>query len=186
VSYVQKNFFAGETFVDLADCRGRAETWCTTTAGLRIHRTTQCRPVEAFVAEEQPLLLPLPESPFDTPTWSEPKVHRDFHVEVDRALYSAPHALIGHRVRARRDSSTVKLYFRGELVKVHPRASPGQRSTDPMDYPTGKEIYATRDVTRLQLMAAEHGEAVGRFALGLLDTRCRGRRCARSIACSAS
>ncbi len=29
VHYVQKNFFAGETFVDLADCRARAETWCT-------------------------------------------------------------------------------------------------------------------------------------------------------------
>ncbi|MDQ1425406.1 MAG: hypothetical protein QOD72_2904 [Acidimicrobiaceae bacterium] len=25
---------------------------------------------------------------FDVPRWSEPKVHRDFHVEVDRALYS--------------------------------------------------------------------------------------------------
>jgi putative heme degradation protein len=36
--------------------------------------------------------------------------------------------------------------------------------------PTGKEIYATRDVDRLQRMAAEHGEAVGRYAAALLDT----------------
>ncbi len=56
VQYVQKNFFAGETFIDIIDCRARAETWCSTTAGLRIHGTTQCRPLEAFRVEEQPLL----------------------------------------------------------------------------------------------------------------------------------
>jgi hypothetical protein len=27
---VQKNIFAGESFVDLADCRERAEIWCKT------------------------------------------------------------------------------------------------------------------------------------------------------------
>lgn len=80
VHYTQHNFFAGETFVDLADCRARAETWCTETAGMRVHGTTQCRPIEAFRTEELPLLLPLPTTPFDTPKWSEPKVHRDFHV----------------------------------------------------------------------------------------------------------
>ena len=52
VPYVRNNFFAGETFVDLADCRARAETWCATTAGMRIHGTTQCRPAESFATEE--------------------------------------------------------------------------------------------------------------------------------------
>jgi hypothetical protein len=101
--------------------------------------------------------------------WSQPKVHRDFHVEVDKALYSAPHHLIGRQLNARRDSTTVKLYFRGELVKVHPRKAPGQRCTDPADYPTGKEIYATRDLDRLRAMAAAHGDAIGVYATALLD-----------------
>ena len=170
VPYVRDNFFAGETFVDLADVRTRAERWCTDTAGRRVHGTTQCRPIEAFRAEELPLLGSLPGAPFDVPRWSEPKVHRDFHVEVDKALYSAPHHLIGRHVKARRDSSTVKLYFRGELVKVHPRKAPGQRCTDPADYPTGKEIYATRDLDRLRRLAADHGDAIGRYADALLDT----------------
>ena len=101
---------------------------------------------------------------------SEPKLHRDFHVEVDKALYSAPHRFIGNHLRARRDSTTVKLYFRGELVKVHPRMEPGKRSTDPADYPTGKEIYATRDVERLKSLASSHGEAIGLYAKALLDS----------------
>ncbi len=170
VPYVRNNFFAGESFVDLTDCRERAETWCQQTAGMRIHGTTQCRPAEEFRLAELGKLLGLPGTAFDIPRWSEPKVHRDFHVEVDKALYSIPHQFIGRRVKARRDSKTVKFYFRAELIKVHPRKAPGQRSTDPADYPTGKEIYATRDVKALKRLAAQHGEAVGRYAEALLDT----------------
>ncbi len=170
VPYVRNNFFAGETFTGLADCRARAQRWCTETAGMRVHGTTQCRPIEAFKTEELPRLLCLPGAPFDVPRWSEPKLHRDFHVEVDKALYSAPHHLIGRRLKARRDSTTVKLYFRGELVKVHPRKAAGQRSTDPADMPTGKEIYATRDVDRLRRMAGDYGDAIGLYATALLDT----------------
>ena len=170
VHYVQHNFFAGEEFIDLPDCRGRGETWCSTTAGLRIHGTTQCRPLELFRAEELPLLLPLPGTPFDVPTWSDPKVHRDFHVEIDKAIYSVHHLLVGRTLRARRDSSTVKLYLKGELVKVHPRKPPGARSTDPADMPTGTEIYATRDVERLGRMAADAGPSIGIYAAAILDT----------------
>ncbi len=170
VPYVRNNFFAGETFVDLADVRARAERWCADTAGMRVHGTTQCRPIEVFRAEELALLLSLPAAPFDVPKWSEPKVHRDFHVEVDKALYSAPHHLIGRRLRARRDSATVKLYFGGELVKVHPRQAPGRRHTDRADLPAGKEIYATRDLEALRRMAAGHGDAIGIYAQVLLDT----------------
>jgi hypothetical protein len=170
VHYVQQNFFAGEEFIDLADCRVRAETWCSTTAGLRTHGTTLLRPIEAFRTEELPLLLPRPGAPFDVPTWSDPKVHRDFHVEVDKAIYSVHHLLVGRTLRARRDTNTVKMYLKGELVKVHPRKPPGGRSTDPADMPTGKEIYATRDVDRLGRMAAEAGPSVGLYAAAILDT----------------
>jgi transposase len=170
VHYVQHNFFAGEEFIDLADCRARAETWCSVTAGTRIHGTTQCRPIEAFRAEELPLLLPRPGAPFDVPTWSDPKVHRDFHVEVDKAIYSVHHLLVGRTLRARRDSSTVKLYLKGELVKVHPRKPPGAKSTDPADMPSGKEIYATRDIASLGRMAADHGPSIGLYAAAILDT----------------
>ena len=60
VQFVRGSFFAGETFIDLADAQRRAETWCRERAGLRIHGTTQQRPAEVFAAEEQPRLLPAP------------------------------------------------------------------------------------------------------------------------------
>jgi hypothetical protein len=137
---------------------------------MRIHGTTQCRPIEVFRTEEQPLLLPLPCGPFDTPAWSEPVVHRDFHVQVAKAIYSVHHHLVGRTLRARLDSTTLKLYLKGELVKFHPRIPAGQRRTDPDDMPKGTEIYATRDIDRLAQMAANEGEAIGRYATALLDT----------------
>lgn len=169
VHYVQHNFFAGEVFRDLEHCRAMAETWCTDVAGTRIHGTTQLRPIEAFRSEEQPLLLAAPGSPFDTPVWSTPKVHRDLHVEVDRALYSVPRAFLGQHLSARRDATTVKLYCHGELVKVHLRVKPGQRSSDPADFPAGTQVYATRDVESLARMAALHGASVEAMARALLE-----------------
>ena len=170
VQYVQRNFFAGETFVDLADCRVRAETWCAMTAGMRIHGTTQLHPAESFRAEELALLRPLPGTPFDTPVWSEAKLHRDCHCQVAKSLYSVSYTLVGQTLRVRRDSTVVKFYLRGELVKVHPRVAPGERSTDPADFPPGKSIYATRDVASLTRLAALHGPAVGAYAAAILDT----------------
>jgi type I restriction enzyme R subunit len=58
-------------------------------------------------------------------------VHRDHHVEVARSLYSVPGALIGARVEVRADKALVRIFHRGQLVKVHPRQAPGRRSTDP-------------------------------------------------------
>jgi len=160
---------ASDVVLGFAAPSSPAATSCAT-AGMRVHGTTQCRPIEVFRAEEQPLLGPLTYGAFDTPTWSEPKVHRDFHVQVDKAIYSVHHHLIGRTLRARLDSTTLKLYLSGELMKVHPRIPPGRRRTDPADMPTGTEIYATRDTDRLQQLASQGGEAIGRYAAALLDT----------------
>ena len=98
------------------------------------------------------------------------KVHRDFHVEIARSLYSAPKEYLGCRLDARADSALVKLYHRGQLVKTHPRAEPGRRVTDPADLPEHKTVYAMRDVASLAAAARRHGDNVGVYAERLLDT----------------
>ena len=170
VQYVRGSYFAGEDFVDLPDAQRRATTWCDTTAGLRVHGSTQCRPLEVFRVEEAPLLLPAPAHPYDLPLYAKPKVHRDHHIEVDKALYSVPGNLIGFRVSARADARLVKVFHRGHLIKVHPRQPQGGRRTDPADLPSGTEVYAMRDIEALKRMAAGHGPAVGAFATALLDS----------------
>lgn len=169
VSYVRRSWFAGETFVDLADARARAEVWCRTTAGLRVHGTTAARPAQHFALVEAPHLRPAPAWPYDLPIYARPKVHRDHHLEVAKALYSVPGHLIGARVDVRADGQLVKIFHRGVLVKTHPRQSAGGRSTDPADLPADKTVYAMRDLDRLQRLAAGHGPAIGAYAAVLLD-----------------
>ncbi len=62
------------------------------------------------------------------------------------------------------------MFFRGQLIKVHPRTHVGGRQTDPADLPADKTAYAMRDIERLKAMAAQHGPAVGAYAAVLLDT----------------
>jgi transposase len=170
VQYVRGNFWAGEDFADLADAQARAQAWCTGVAGMRIHGTTCARPAEAFAQYESAALLPLPDTGYDVPVFTAVKVHRDFHVEVARSLYSAPQQYLGRYLDARADSGLVKLYHRGVLVKVHPRAEPGRRVTDPADLPEHKTAYAMRDIEHLAATARGHGEHVGAYAGRLLDT----------------
>jgi len=169
VQYVRGNFFAGEEFIDLTDAQARAETWCSEKAGMRIHGTICARPAEVFAEHEAAMLLAAPQSRYAVPIYVEVTVHRDFHVQVGKALYSAPKHLIGQQVQARADDELVKLFHRGQLIKTHPRQQPGRRSTDPEDLPAAKTAYAMRDLQRLIAAAAAHGRNVGIYAERLLD-----------------
>jgi hypothetical protein len=135
---------------------------------MRRHARTQRRPREHFESVELEHLLPVPTSPYDIPLWSSPKVARDQHAQVAKALYSLPTRYVGKTLRARADRHTVRFFVGTELVKTHPRRPPGQRSTDALDFPPEKSVYARRDVAFLEREAARHGEAIGTYARALL------------------
>jgi len=130
VQSVRDDCFAGEQLHTLEQARAHARRWCLEDYGMRRHSTTQRLPREHFEAEEHGQLLPVPTTPYDVPVWCEPKVARDQHAAVAKALYSLPTELVGKRLRARADRLTVRFYAHSVLVKVHPRTPPGKRSTD--------------------------------------------------------
>jgi hypothetical protein len=169
VQTVRDDCFAGEGLQSLEQARTHGHHWCEHEYGMRRHSRTGRLPREHFTAVEQPALLPAPSVPYDLPLWCTPKVARDQHAQVARALYSLPTHLVGRTLSARADAVTVRFYHHGQLVKTHPRMAPGQRSTDPADFPTEKSAYALRDVAFLERQAVRHGEAVGRFAHALLE-----------------
>jgi len=169
VPFVRGSLFAGESFIDLADAQRRAEQWCRVRAGMRVHGTIQARPAEVFRVEEAPVLAPAPAAPYDLPIYANAKVHRDHHIEVAKALYSVPGNLIGSQVDVRADRALVRIYARGQLVKVHPRQAPGRRVTDADDLPSERTAYAMRDLDALRRLAAGHGPAVGAFTTALLE-----------------
>ena len=170
VAYVRERWFDGEKFVGgLDDIRAHATNWCKVTAGGREHGTTCRVPREHYDSEEKAHMKKAPAAPFDVPRWTDAKVHADHHVQVGRAIYSVPTAHLHKIVDVRVDCTTVKIYLKNELIKVHPKKPPGGRSTDPNDYPTGKADYAMRSVDGVRKRALSQGDNIGALAERLLD-----------------
>jgi hypothetical protein len=170
VQDVRGDCFAGERIVEIEGARERGLSWSRDDYGLRPHTTTGRRPREHFETDEKPLLKPAPTDRYEVPKWSTPKVHRDQHAQVARSLYSLPTRFVGKTLHARADLRTVRFYEGACLVKAHPRVPPRRRSTDPSDFPVERTVYALRDVESLKRWAREHGDAVGDFAVKLLDS----------------
>jgi transposase len=168
VQYVQTSLFVGERFSTLTEAQAAAERWCRGTAGQRVHGTTRRRPAEHYAQVERQHLLPAPEEPYRVARWSEVKVPRDHHVSVAKALYSVPTQYLGERVQVRSGDDLVKIYYRGQLIKTHPRVDPGERSTDPEDYPVGVRELACRDQQALLTQSQQAGHAIGLYAERLL------------------
>ena len=72
-------------------------------------------------------------------------------------MYSIPGNLIGARVEVRADRQLVRVFYRGVLIKIHPRQAPGGRVTDAEDLPAEKTAYAMRDLDHLRRLAAAEG-----------------------------
>ncbi len=171
VKFTQRSFFAGEALLDIGDAQRRADDWCRGRAGQRVHGTTRQRPRPRRSRSTRRRCCCLPRrSATGCLAWSEAKVQRDFHVRAQSAFYSVPYGLIGQQVTVRADDALVKVYHRGQVVKVHPRQPAGGRSTDTADFPPGTDVYARRDVDRLAKMAGARGEAIGAYAARILDT----------------
>lgn len=168
VPFVRERFYKGGVFHDLDDANRQAATWCREVAGQRVHGTTRQQPLAVFEAIEQSALLPWDGVPYDVPTWATPKVAPDYHVQFARALYSVPEKYRGHRVEVRGDRQLVRIYWKGELVKTHPRKAAGERSTDVNDYPVNRRPYAIRAPEQCIQQGQQHGEHVGRFLTELL------------------
>lgn len=129
VKYVQNNALKGRTFPSLAGQNEFLSEWERRVADTRIHGTVR-QQVSVLFNAERSALLPLPESLFPSFTEARRKVHRDGHVEFDKAYYSVPPEYLGREVWVRGESRIVRiLNHRLETIALHARAEPGRFAT---------------------------------------------------------
>ena len=171
VQYARERFFKGGNFKDLADVRGQAQRWCRDVAGMRIHGTTRRQPLQVFLDEERHALLPWNGEPYELTHWRTAKVHDDYHVACQYAIYSVPFALCppGQQVEVGLGLKLVRIFHRGQLIKIHARQPRGGRSTDPADYPAELSAYTLRGPDGIKRKAREMGPAVAEFAERLFE-----------------
>ena len=128
---------------------------------------------ELFEAIERDALAPLPTRPFEYAEWKSAKTHPDYHIEVDHAFYSVPHALIGRRVRVRLTHKTVEIFYNHTRVACHIRSHRrGSHVTVDGHMPANHRHYGDRTPEKLKNRA----RLIGENTLILIDrTLCERR-----------
>lgn len=172
VKYAQENALKGRTFTSLAEQNAFLLEWERAVADTRIHGTTRKQVGALFAEVERPALRPLPDSLF--PMFEEGRrvVHRDGHVEVQRAFYSVPPEYLGHELWVRWEARLVRIFDeRLKLIAVHTRRDPGAFSTDPTHIHTHKRRIIERGADWLLSRAGLVGTATGAWARAMYSQR---------------
>jgi transposase len=160
VHYVKRNFLGGREPTAITQANQDVRVWCLTTAGQRVHGTTQEQPLVRFEETERSQLQPLPATPYDLAVWKQAKLHRDCHIVFEKAYYSAPFRLVGQRLHVRGGTHEVRIYSGDyQLVATHDRAAPGERRTHPDHLPPHKVAGVTLDREACSILAEEVGPA---------------------------
>jgi transposase len=173
VDYVQNNALKGRRFTSLEEENLFLLDWELTVADTRIHGTTRRQVGKHFADVERGALVPLPLEPF--PSYHEGRriVHRDGHIEVERAYYAVPPEYLARQVWVRWDGHLVRIYNeRMESVAVHPKQEPGRFSTPPQ-YIASEKISAVEHGAAWLLgkVASRLGQHSTTWAEGMVQAR---------------
>jgi len=78
---------------------------------------------ELFLAEEKPMLGPLPLQPFELKYYRLLKVAHNNHIYLaqDKHYYSVPYTYTGSRVKVIYTRTMVYIYAKGDQIAIHPR-----------------------------------------------------------------
>ncbi len=172
VHYVQRNFMAGQEFVDIQMANVHLRDWVMNTAGVRKHGTTGEAPLHLFNEIEKACLQPLPAAPFRLLEIRPVTVHPDCHVVIAGSFYSAPFIYVGQELAAHVSENFVEIYKGLELVATHPHSTrPGQWHTRLEDYPPAKAAYLIRTPDYCRKLAAKIGPATLGVVEQLLNDR---------------
>jgi transposase len=171
VKYVKNNGLKGRTFTSLGEQNAFLEDWERSVADTRIHGTTK-QQVGKLFERERPHLRPLPIHRFPAYHEARRAVHRDGHVEVEGAFYSAPPEYVGSRVWARWDARLVRLYNeRFEPLGVHAKAEPGRFRTSAGHIPREKVSAVERGTDALLRQASSIGPETRQWAEAMTAAR---------------
>jgi len=105
---------------------------------------------QRFEQIDQPALRPLPAVAYELAEWKHAKVNLDYHVILERHLYSVPHALVHAQVELRYTATSVEVLHKGQRVAVHRRdPMPGAYTTLSAHMPKAHQKHLAWTPTRL-------------------------------------
>jgi len=124
---------------EIARANHLAQEWARWDNGMKVHGTTGLKPYEVFQELEKPMLLPLPEQPFEIATWKEAKVHADQFIQFEKKFYSLPEVYTGKSVWVRGTDKIVEIFDDFERIRQYPK-SRQTRLFEPTDFPQNVQV----------------------------------------------
>ena len=120
--------------------------------------------------EERPALDPLPGTAYEDAEWRMAKVHRDYHIEVDRHYYSVPYRLVGQPVEIRVTATLVECFHDHQRVASHSRLLRDTYHTLPEHMPPAhRAMTLDWNAAYFQQRAAAIGPETARLFTAILD-----------------
>jgi hypothetical protein len=141
-------------------------------ADTRVHETTRRHVGNHFAEIERAALLPLPLDLFPSFHEGRRTVHRDGHVEVERAYYSVPPEYLARDVWVRWDPRMVRVFNdRMEPLVVHVKREPGGFETRPAHIASERISGVERGAAWHLARARRIGPRSTRWAEAVIRTR---------------
>ena len=122
-AYIERNFYPGRQFQDLADLNRQLAAWCDQVAGRTI-RALQQTPAQRFEVERREL-VPLPVYVPETYALHSRVVDVEGLVHLHTNRYSVDESLIGRRVQVRETLGRVRVFVGPRQVVEHARLEEG-------------------------------------------------------------
>ena len=118
-----------------------------------------------------PALRPPPATRYVLAHWKLCRVNIDYHVEVDRHVYSVPYQLVREQVEVRYTTHTIEVFHRDKRVASHRRRYDRQPSTAVEHMPSAHRAHAEWTPSRLIRWAEKVGPATGQLVSRILESR---------------
>ena len=122
-----------------------------------------------FTTVDQPALQALPPTPYEFAEWRTATVNIDYHIAVEKHLYSVPYPLVSAAVDVRLTARIVEILHQGKRVAVHPRDTrKGGFTTDPTHRPKSHQAHLEWSPSRLVRWGESIGPATGHVVATML------------------
>ena len=192
VKYVKRNFLPlfterqkqrGQPVGRVDELSQELERWNAEVCDTHIVQKVGRSPLEIFEHEELAALRPLPPSRWDPVIFKEASVGPDWRVQFQKAFYSVPYRLIGERVLVMGNSTTVRVYHRGEELTMHLRATRDWQYVWKKEHaPPQMEQYLAMSTQGLLTWASRLGPSVAALTQAIFaDKAVDGLRPARAL-----
>lgn len=125
-----------------------------------------------FLAQEKPLLIPLPATPYEMTARKELTVDFNCRVRFDGTWYSVPFEFVKRAVAVAATARTVSVMADGGRIAIHGRARRrGEYRTNPDHMPDAHRDYAEWNGERFRSWAAAVGDATAEAIGAILASR---------------